>query len=594
MVIGNRPEARGLEMARQRGLNAVCIPSKGLDREIYDRMLLEELRKHGVELVCLAGFMRLLSAAFIREFPNRILNIHPSLLPAFPGLDAQHQALEHGVKITGCTVHFVDEYLDAGPIVIQTPVPVLDDDTVETLSARILKEEHRIYSEAIRIVLGGNYRIEGRRVVRGSARLRRVLRAAARIVQECGELHGRPRTGLHLALHGSSDTGAGFPGAGAGPTRQLSISSRISTSQGWKAVRVMAPRMSSPISRLKRLSIISSSTRSSAAVMFDSSADSGKRLGWPPAAIMVSMNMAVASDHAGFPLKARVIEELREIGHEVADLGTDSTDPVDYPDYARAADARARRPRRARRTALRQRRRRLRGRQQVSRHPRRHLPRQLLRAPGGGRRRRQRAVPGRARDRPRAGRRPGEGLRECAFLRGRAPPPAPGGNRGIRSQFRQVTMAAFQKDFRISTRGRCDVLDITAQVARAVSASGIHSGMVNISGVGSTLGITTLEFEPGCVADLKRALEKIAPSNKDYAHNARWGDENGYAHLRSALVGTAKLSPRQRTHTDRDLAAGGPVRFRRPSAGAARDCDGDRRIGLTPRAPAYAAHGFSK
>ena len=165
VVLGNRPEARGLEVARQRGLNAVCVPSKGLDREVYDRMLLEELRKHGVELVCLAGFMRLLSATFIREYPNRILNIHPSLLPAFPGLDAQRQALEHGVKITGCTVHFVDEYLDAGPIVIQTPVPVLDGDTVETLSARILKEEHRIYSEAIRMVLGGGYLIEGRRVV---------------------------------------------------------------------------------------------------------------------------------------------------------------------------------------------------------------------------------------------------------------------------------------------------------------------------------------------------------------------------------------------------------------------------------------------
>jgi len=167
VVIANRPEARGLEIARQRGLNAVCIPSKGLDREVYDRMLLEELRRHGVELVCLAGFMRLLSATFIREYPNRILNIHPSLLPAFPGLDAQRQALEHGVKITGCTVHFVDEYLDAGPIVIQTPVPILDADTVETLSARILKEEHRIYSEAIRIVLAGNYRIEGRRVLPG-------------------------------------------------------------------------------------------------------------------------------------------------------------------------------------------------------------------------------------------------------------------------------------------------------------------------------------------------------------------------------------------------------------------------------------------
>jgi len=167
VVLGNRPEARGLETARQRGLNAVCLPSKGLDREVYDRMLLEELRQHGVELVCLAGFMRLLSATFIREYPNRILNIHPSLLPAFPGLDAQRQAFEHGVKVTGCTVHFVDEFLDAGPIVIQTPVPVMDGDTVETLSARILKEEHRIYSEAIRIVLGGSCRIEGRRVVVG-------------------------------------------------------------------------------------------------------------------------------------------------------------------------------------------------------------------------------------------------------------------------------------------------------------------------------------------------------------------------------------------------------------------------------------------
>lgn len=165
VVISNRPQARGLEIASEKGLNAVSIPSKGLDREIYDRMLLEELRRNRVELVCLAGFMRLLSASFIRAFPDRILNIHPSLLPAFPGLDAQHQALEHGVKISGCTVHFVDEYLDAGPILIQTAVPVLDDDTVESLSARILKEEHRIYSEAISIVLAGNYRIEGRRVV---------------------------------------------------------------------------------------------------------------------------------------------------------------------------------------------------------------------------------------------------------------------------------------------------------------------------------------------------------------------------------------------------------------------------------------------
>lgn len=165
VVIGNRPEARGLEIARERGLNTVCLPSKGLDREVYDRELVTELRKNQIDLVCLAGFMRLLSAYFIREFPERILNIHPSLLPSFPGLDAQYQALSHGVKITGCTVHFVDEGLDAGPIILQAAVPVLDGDTVEALSARILKEEHRIYSEAIRIVLAGSYRIEGRRVI---------------------------------------------------------------------------------------------------------------------------------------------------------------------------------------------------------------------------------------------------------------------------------------------------------------------------------------------------------------------------------------------------------------------------------------------
>ena len=165
VVISNRMDARGLETALSRGLNAVCLPSKGLDREVYDRRLAAELHKHDVDLVCLAGFMRLLSAGFIREFPERILNIHPSLLPAFLGLDAQHQALAHGVKITGCTVHFVDEDLDAGPIVIQAAVPVRDDDTVETLSERILKQEHRIYSEAIGIVIAGKYRIDGRRVI---------------------------------------------------------------------------------------------------------------------------------------------------------------------------------------------------------------------------------------------------------------------------------------------------------------------------------------------------------------------------------------------------------------------------------------------
>jgi phosphoribosylglycinamide formyltransferase-1 len=166
VVISNRPEARGLATARARGLNAVCLPSKGVDREVYDATVIEELERNQVDLVCLAGYMRLLSGKFIRRFPSRILNIHPSLLPAFPGLDAQRQALDHGVRISGCTVHFVDEDLDSGPILIQATVPVRDDDTVETLSARILVEEHRIYSEAIGIVLGGMYRIDGRRVIR--------------------------------------------------------------------------------------------------------------------------------------------------------------------------------------------------------------------------------------------------------------------------------------------------------------------------------------------------------------------------------------------------------------------------------------------
>ncbi len=165
IVISNRPEARGLEVARQRGIPAICIPSKGLDRETYDRLVVAELKKREVDLVCLAGFMRILSPYFIREFPYRILNIHPSLLPAFPGLEAQRQALEYGVKITGCTVHFVDEGVDSGPIILQAAVPVLNNDTVETLSERILREEHRIYSEAINIVLSGKYRIEGRRVI---------------------------------------------------------------------------------------------------------------------------------------------------------------------------------------------------------------------------------------------------------------------------------------------------------------------------------------------------------------------------------------------------------------------------------------------
>jgi phosphoribosylglycinamide formyltransferase-1 len=166
IVISNREEAAGLATARARGLNAVCIPSKGMERAAYDRLVLAELRKNEVDLVCLAGFLRLLTAEFVRAFPERIINVHPSLLPAFPGLDAQHQALTHGVKITGCTVHFVDENLDAGPIILQSAVPVLDDDAADTLSARILKEEHRIYTEALQIVLSGSYRIDGRRVIR--------------------------------------------------------------------------------------------------------------------------------------------------------------------------------------------------------------------------------------------------------------------------------------------------------------------------------------------------------------------------------------------------------------------------------------------
>jgi phosphoribosylglycinamide formyltransferase 1 len=166
-VISNRAEARGIEIARERGLPAVVLASKGVEREEYDRRVVAELQKRGVELVCLAGFMRLLTTEFCRAFPLRALNIHPSLLPAFPGLNAQKQAFQHGAKISGCTVHFVDEQLDGGPIILQAAVPVLDNDTEETLARRILVEEHRIYSEAIGIVLSGRWRIEGRRVVAG-------------------------------------------------------------------------------------------------------------------------------------------------------------------------------------------------------------------------------------------------------------------------------------------------------------------------------------------------------------------------------------------------------------------------------------------
>src|SRR5216684_121771 len=158
VVVSNREGAPGIETR--------VIPSKGLEREVYDRQVVAVLREFKVDLVCLAGYMRLLSPFFVASFPNRILNIHPSLLPSFPGLESQRQALEYGVKFAGCTVHFVDENLDAGPIVLQASVPVRDDDTEETLASRILAEEHRIYTEAVRIVLKGKYKIVGRRVVK--------------------------------------------------------------------------------------------------------------------------------------------------------------------------------------------------------------------------------------------------------------------------------------------------------------------------------------------------------------------------------------------------------------------------------------------
>src|SRR5208337_4426595 len=167
VVISNRADAPGIESARRRGLNALVILSKGKPREEHDGEVAAALREHGVDLVCLAGYMRLLSPWFVQQFPNRILNIHPALLPAFPGLEAQKQALEWGVKVSGCTVHFVDADLDHGAIIVQKVVPVLDSDDEHTLAARILEQEHVAYTEAIRIVLEGNYSIEGRRVVSG-------------------------------------------------------------------------------------------------------------------------------------------------------------------------------------------------------------------------------------------------------------------------------------------------------------------------------------------------------------------------------------------------------------------------------------------
>ena len=165
VVISNRADAPGIDSARRRGLKALVISSKGRVREEYDHEVVAALHQNHVELVCLAGYMRLLSPWFIQQFPNRILNIHPSLLPAFPGLEAQRQAFDYGVKVSGCTVHFVDADLDHGAIILQKAVPVLDTDDEHTLAARILQQEHLAYTEAIRIVLEGSYTIVGRRVV---------------------------------------------------------------------------------------------------------------------------------------------------------------------------------------------------------------------------------------------------------------------------------------------------------------------------------------------------------------------------------------------------------------------------------------------
>jgi phosphoribosylglycinamide formyltransferase-1 len=165
VVVSDRADAAGLAHARGRGIEALAFERRGRGREEHEREIISALRERGVELVCLAGFMRLLSPCFVEEFRGRVLNIHPSLLPAFPGLDAQRQAIEHGVRFSGCTVHFVDETLDGGPIITQRVVPVLEDDTPDTLAARILAEEHKAYPEAVRLVAAGDLRIVGRRVV---------------------------------------------------------------------------------------------------------------------------------------------------------------------------------------------------------------------------------------------------------------------------------------------------------------------------------------------------------------------------------------------------------------------------------------------
>ena len=166
VVLSDKPSAAGRVRARDRGLRTALVERKGRTREEHEREMISALRAHGVEIVCLAGFMRLLSPCFIEEFRGRILNIHPSLLPAFPGLDAQRQAIEHGVRVSGCTVHFVDETLDGGPIITQRVVPVFDSDTPDSLAERILAEEHKAYPEALALVIGGKYEIVGRRVIR--------------------------------------------------------------------------------------------------------------------------------------------------------------------------------------------------------------------------------------------------------------------------------------------------------------------------------------------------------------------------------------------------------------------------------------------
>jgi phosphoribosylglycinamide formyltransferase 1 len=166
VVISNKADAPGIEAARKRGLEALVIPSKGRSRDEHDAEVARELKARNVELVCLAGYMRLLSAAFVQAFPHRILNIHPSLLPSFPGLDAQKQAFEYGVKVSGCTVHFVDEALDHGAIIVQRTVPVLAEDDDHALAERILEQEHIAYTEAINLVLDGRFEIAGRRVIR--------------------------------------------------------------------------------------------------------------------------------------------------------------------------------------------------------------------------------------------------------------------------------------------------------------------------------------------------------------------------------------------------------------------------------------------